>query len=73
MPISDSGACRSPIPAYADHYFRAMPINKGTTLDNPKHVGHSLPKRGGRDVARKVIHRSVFCAGRRKLARTPSG
>jgi hypothetical protein len=56
MPISDSGACRSAIPEYADHYFRAMPINKGTTLDNRKHVGHSLPKQGGRDVARKVIH-----------------
>jgi hypothetical protein len=29
MPITDSGACRSV---------------EGTTLDNPKHVGHSLPK-----------------------------
>jgi hypothetical protein len=41
MPITISGLCRS---------------IEGTTLDKPKHVGHSLPKKGGRDVARKVIH-----------------
>jgi hypothetical protein len=64
MPITDSGACRSLIPAHADHHFRRMPITisgpcrtvKGTMLDNLKHVGHSLPEQGGRDVARKVIH-----------------
>jgi hypothetical protein len=33
-----------------------MPIIKGTTLDNLKHVGHSLPEQGGRDVTRRVIH-----------------
>jgi hypothetical protein len=41
MPITNSGACRSV---------------EGATLDNPKHVGHSLPKQGERDAARKVIH-----------------
>jgi hypothetical protein len=28
MPITDSGACRSPIPADADHRFQRMPITR---------------------------------------------
>ena len=64
MPITNSGACRSLIPGHADHRFRpcrsvrypGSSHLRGTTLDNLKHVGHSLPKEGGRDVARKVIH-----------------
>jgi hypothetical protein len=33
MPITDSGACRSLIPAHADHRFRAMPITDSGHAD----------------------------------------
>jgi hypothetical protein len=49
MPITDSGACRSLFPNDGDQL-------KGTTLDNPKDMGHALPRKGGSDVPRKVIH-----------------
>jgi hypothetical protein len=30
--ITDSGACRSPIPTEADHRFRSMPIAERTVM-----------------------------------------